>query len=70
MSLLSGGRAADANERDDIMTNETMQLGNGETVSRGVFAQLDGTFLAMTFTRSRTFKTSRGAYAWLRAVSA
>lgn len=48
---------------------ETLDLGNGETISRGVFAQADGTWLAMTFTRSRTFKTERGAEAWF-AVNA
>lgn len=43
------------------MKNETINLGNNETVSRGVFAQDDGTFLAMTFTQSKTFKTRAGA---------
>jgi hypothetical protein len=51
------------------MTNETISLGNGESVSRGVFAQADGTWLAMTFTTSRTFKTEMGARRWLARVS-
>jgi hypothetical protein len=46
------------------MTNETIDMGNGESISRGVFAQLDGSFLAMTFTQSKTFKTLAGARRW------
>lgn len=47
------------------MKTETISLGNNESVSRGVFAQNDGTFLAMTFTSSKTFKTRAGAEKWL-----
>lgn len=47
------------------MTTETIDLGNNESVSRGVFEQSDGTFLAMTFTRSKRFKTRKGAERWL-----
>ena len=43
---------------------ETIDLGNTETLSRGVFRQADGSWLAMTFTRSQAFKTERGARAW------
>jgi hypothetical protein len=39
-------------------------LGNNETVSSGVFAQDDGSFLAMTCTESKTFKTRNGAERW------
>lgn len=46
-------------------TNETIDLGNNESVSRGIFPQPDGTFLAMTFSASKTFKTRRGAERWL-----
>ncbi|ENW0618249.1 DUF1391 family protein [Escherichia coli] len=31
----------------------------------GVFPNLDGTFTAMTYTRSKTFKTEAGARRWL-----
>ena len=51
-------------------TNKTVDLGNNETVSRGVFPQADGTFLAMTFTTSKTFKTEKGALRWLAARTA
>lgn len=44
---------------------ETIDLGNNETASAGVFLQADGTFLAMTFTASRYFKTRAGAERWL-----
>lgn len=46
------------------MKNSTLDTGNNETLARGVFAEPDGTFLAMTFTRSRTFKTRAGADRW------
>jgi hypothetical protein len=46
-------------------TTEILDMGNGETLSRGVFPQADGSFLAMTFSNSRSFKTLRGANAWL-----
>lgn len=53
------------------MTTTKMDLGNGDSLSSGVFAQADGTWLAMTFTRSRTFKTRAGAERWfLRNASA
>lgn len=47
------------------MKTTTLDLGNNETVSRGIFPQADGTFLAMTFTRSKTFKTLAGATRWM-----
>jgi hypothetical protein len=43
----------------------TVDLGNNESMSRGVFPTADGRFLAMTFTQSKTFKTRKGAEAWL-----
>jgi hypothetical protein len=53
-----------------MTTNETMDFGNNETVSRGVFPQADGTWLAMTLTQSRTFRTEKGARAWFARVTA
>jgi hypothetical protein len=50
-------------------TNKTLDLGNNETISRGIYAQSDGTFLAMSFTKSRTFKTIKGAEKWLGRAS-
>ena len=44
---------------------ETIDMGNNETLSRGVFPQRDGTFLAMTFSQSKSgFKTRKGAQRW------
>ena len=40
-------------------------MGNNETVSTGIFEQRDGTFLAMTFSASKCFKTRKGAERWL-----
>ncbi|EBQ5331062.1 DUF1391 domain-containing protein [Salmonella enterica] len=39
--------------------------GNNESLVCGVFPNQDGTFTAMTFTRSKTFKTEGGARRWL-----
>jgi len=44
-------------------------MGNNERVSTGVFPQADGTYLAMTFSRSRTFKTEKGAVRWYRKAT-
>lgn len=47
------------------MTNATtLDLGNNESVSRGVFEQADGTFTAMTFGESKNFKSRKGADNW------
>mgnify|MGYP003636344684 CR=1 len=43
------------------ITNRTFDMGNNERMSVGVFPQADGTFLAMTFSRSKHFKTRKGA---------
>jgi hypothetical protein len=43
----------------------TLDQGNNEQISKGVFANNDGTFTAMTFSRSKTFKTQKGAEKWL-----
>uniref|UniRef100_A8GLQ0 DUF1391 domain-containing protein n=1 Tax=Serratia proteamaculans (strain 568) TaxID=399741 RepID=A8GLQ0_SERP5 len=45
--------------------NETLDCGNNERVKMGVFPNGDGTFTAMTYTQSRTFKTESGAAKWL-----
>ncbi|EAO1751627.1 hypothetical protein DQ811_12545 [Salmonella enterica subsp. diarizonae] len=39
---------------------KAIDLGNNESVVYGVFPNNDGTFTAMTFTRSKTFKTEAG----------
>ena len=48
-------------------TSTQINLGNNETVSRSISKNNDGTFTAVTFTQSRTFKTSSGAVRWLAA---
>lgn len=50
-----------------MMASKTINTGNNETLTRGVFAQADGTFLALTFARSKTFKSQAGADRWFRA---
>jgi len=44
---------------------KALNLGNNETISRGVFRETDGTFTAMTFSASKNFKTEAGAQRWL-----
>ncbi len=46
--------------------NKTFDLGNNESVSVGVFQEDDGTFIVLSRTRSRAFKTRAGAERWLR----
>ena len=43
----------------------TLDLGNNETASAGVIAEKNGTFTAVTFSTSKTFKTLAGARRWL-----
>ncbi len=43
----------------------TQDQSNNETISRGVTRLPQGLFLALNFGESRTFKTERGAVAWL-----
>ena len=50
-------------------TTTQIDLGNNETVSRSISKNNDGTFTAVTFTQSRTFKTYSGAVRWLAAQS-
>ncbi|HBM0000054.1 TPA: DUF1391 family protein [Salmonella enterica subsp. enterica serovar Kodjovi] len=45
---------------------EHLDLGNNESLVSGVFHNADGSFTAMTFTRSKTFKTEAGAKNWLK----
>ena len=49
----------------NTVQNRTIDLGNGESLSRGVFPNSDGTFTALTFAKSKTFKTEAGAIRWL-----
>lgn len=44
---------------------DTIVLGNNESLVYGVFPNQDGTFTAMTYTKSKTFKTETGARRWL-----
>lgn len=44
---------------------KALDLGNSETIQRGIFENGDGTFTAMTFSQSKEFKTRKGAEKWL-----
>jgi len=46
-------------------TTVKLDLENNEEISQGVNKNSDGTYTAMTFTRSKTFKTKKGAVRWL-----
>lgn len=48
---------------------KTLNTGNNESLVKGVFANNDGTFTAVTFSQSKTFKTAKGAEKWLAARS-
>ena len=49
----------------ELVMNKRLDLGNNESVVSGVFRNEDGTYTAMTFTKSKTFKTEAGANRWL-----
>jgi len=53
-----------------MTANQTIDLGNNESASCGVYPQGDGSFLAMTFTQSKSFKTRKGAERWLERKTA
>jgi hypothetical protein len=52
---------------NDAATNYTQDMGNNESLTRGLFPESNGDFVAMTFTESKTFKTRAGAVRWLAA---
>ena len=41
-----------------------IDLGNNESISCGIF-EMNGTFTALLFSKSKTFKTYNGAKRWL-----
>lgn len=50
--------------------NKTINTGNNESLSRGVFKNADGTWTAMTYSQSKTFKTEAGATRWFSSKTA
>jgi hypothetical protein len=50
---------------DNQYMTQTQNLTNNETVTIGIVAQADGTYLALTWTASKTFKTYLGAARFL-----
>ena len=55
-----------------MQTSTTIKIenGNNEVLSRGISKNSDGTYTALTFSQSKTFKTMKGAQNWLAAKSA
>ena len=51
--------------RGNEVSMDAIDPGNNESLVYGVFPNQDGTFTAMTYTRSKTFKTEAGACRWL-----
>ncbi len=47
-------------------TMKTVQTGNNEYYGVGIALQPDGTYLALTSTKSKYFKTKAGAVKWLK----
>jgi hypothetical protein len=50
-----------------MTTTIKIENGNNEVLSRGISKNTDGTYTAMTFSASKTFKTLSGAQKWLAA---
>ena len=45
--------------------NTTFDTGNNEQISTGIYKNNNGTYTAMTFSKSKDFKTLKGAQKWL-----
>ncbi|ECU9163157.1 TPA: DUF1391 domain-containing protein [Salmonella enterica] len=52
------------------MDTRIYDFGNNETVKTGVFSNGNGTYTAITFTKSRDFRTESGARKWLARQTA
>lgn len=52
-----------------MKTTISIDLGNNESLTRGVFQNADGTFTALTFANSKTFKTKAGAIRWFQKMT-
>lgn len=48
-------------------TTISIDLSNNDNLTRGVFKNADGSFTALTFAHSKTFKTYLGAVRWFKA---
>jgi len=53
--------------KEETMTTIKIETGNNESVVRGISKNSDGTFTAVTFSQSKTFKTLKGAQKWMAA---
>lgn len=55
------------NAKGETMTATATKIdnGNNETLARGITQNNDGTYTAVTFSASKTFKTYAGAVKWL-----
>lgn len=50
--------------------SKEIDLGNNETLTRGVFKDADGRYTALSFSRSKSgFKTRKGAERWLKRAT-
>ena len=45
--------------------NTTIGRGKNEQIGWGIYKKNDGTYTAMTFTKSKNFKTLKGAQKWM-----
>lgn len=50
-----------------MKTTSTIDLGNNEPISRSIVRNPNGSFTAVTFSASKTFKTYEGAVQWMAA---
>ncbi len=48
---------------------DTIKLNNNESMSRGIIEEADGTFTALTLSRSKNFKTRKGAEVWYKKAT-
>jgi hypothetical protein len=60
------GNNADNGRKEKM---KKLNTGDNESLVKGVFANNDGTFTAVTFTQSKTFKTAKGENKWMSTRS-
>jgi hypothetical protein len=48
-----------------MKTTTKIDLGNNESISMGIVKNNDSSYTAMTFTKSKDFKTLKGAQKWM-----
>ncbi|MBL4781815.1 MAG: DUF3560 domain-containing protein [Porticoccaceae bacterium] len=58
-------KSIETRQAEAVGNSAIQDMGNNESLARGLFPQPSGDFMAMSFTESKPFKTRAGAVRWL-----